>query len=122
MGPTANAMNQRPAINRGKTLAHSVSQGFGMHDFKTPACARAARLAFLACLAAACFARAAGDTPRTPASSAVAPPAAAAADQHIAPTIAPQYAELARKLSKGLPEYRIVSISPSGVDGILEVL
>lgn len=36
--------------------------------------------------------------------------------------IAPQYAELARKLSKALPEYTIEHISPSGVDGILEVL
>jgi hypothetical protein len=53
------------------------------------------------------------------------PPAAAApaaADQRAAPTIAPQYAELARKLAKTLPEYTIERISPSGVDGILEVL
>jgi thiol:disulfide interchange protein DsbC len=128
-----------------------------MHDFKTAACARSARLALLACLAAASFSRAAGNTPPTAAGtaaapsaaapSAAAPPAAAPpaaapaaaqspasapppaapagaapAAQHIAPTIAPQYAELARKLSKALPEYTIVRISPSGVDGILEVL
>jgi thiol:disulfide interchange protein DsbC len=36
--------------------------------------------------------------------------------------IAPQYAELAKKLAKELPEYSIVSIAPSGVDGVLEVL
>jgi thiol:disulfide interchange protein DsbC len=94
-----------------------------MHDFKTPACARSARLAILACLAASAT-WATGDSPPTPASAAVPAPAAMPnpADQHLAPTIAPQYAELARKLSKGLPEYRIVRISPSGVDGILEVL
>jgi thiol:disulfide interchange protein DsbC len=106
-----------------------------MHDFKTPACARSARLASLACLAAASFALAAGNTPPTAAGTTAAPPAAAAspatatspaaaapADQRIAPTIAPQYAELARKLSKTLPEYPIVRITPSGVDGILEVV
>jgi thiol:disulfide interchange protein DsbC len=105
-----------------------------MHDFKTLACARSARLALLACLAAAAFARAAGNTPPTAAGTAAvppstaappaaaAPPAVAPAEQHLAPTIAPQYAELARKLSKTLPEYPIVRISPSGVDGILEVL
>jgi thiol:disulfide interchange protein DsbC len=123
-------MNQRLAINRGKTLAHSVSQGFCMHDFKASFSARSARLAFLACLATASFTRAASETPPTPAGSAAATPSAAtpaavqppAAEQHIAATIAPQYAELARKLAKGLPEYPIVRISPSGVDGILEVL
>lgn len=111
-----------------------------MHEFKPSGCARPARLAFLACLAAsfaaAAHARAAGDAPPTPGSAAVAPPAAAPAaaapaaaasaaapaDQHVAPTIAPQYAELARKLSKALPEYPILRISPTGVDGILEVL
>ena len=100
-----------------------------MHDFKTPARARSARLALLACLAAASLVRAAGNPPPTAAGTAAAPPpaaaaaaAAAAADQHITPTIAPQYAELARKLSKALPEYTIVRISPSGVEGILEVL
>ena len=106
-----------------------------MQDFKTPASAQSARLALLVCLAAACFARAAGDTPPTaagtptaaptaaaPATAAAAPPAAAPAEPHIAATIAPQYVELARKLSKTLPEYPIVRISPSGVDGILEVL
>jgi thiol:disulfide interchange protein DsbC len=129
----ASAMNQRPAINRGKTLAHPVSQGLCMHDVKTSVSARSARLAFLACLAAASFTRAASDTPPTPASSAAAPPTAATAapapppaaapgDPHIAATIAPQYAELARKIAKALPEYPIVRISPSGVDGILEVL
>jgi thiol:disulfide interchange protein DsbC len=105
-----------------------------MHDFKTPAGARSARLALLACLAAACFARAAGDapppaagTPAAPSTPAappprVAPPAAAAPNDHIAPTIAPQYAELARKLAKILPDYPVAHISPSGVEGILEVL
>src|ERR1700733_1138575 len=130
MGRTANAVTQRTAINRGKTLAHSVSQGFCMHDAKTSVSARSARLAFFACLAAASFTRAASDAPPAPASTAAAPPSAAtpapappqAADKHIAATIAPQYAELARKLTKALPEYPIVSISPSGVDGILEVL
>jgi thiol:disulfide interchange protein DsbC len=110
-----------------------------MHDSKTPA-ARSARLALLACLAAAAFSRAAGTAPPTAtgtaaapppaaapsspaaASSPAAPPPAAPAEQHIAPTVAPQYAELARKLSKTLPEYRIVRITPSGVEGILEVL
>ncbi len=99
-----------------------------MHDSKTTARARSARLALLACLAAAAFARA-GDPPPAATGTAAPPPAAAAAapspspaDQHIAATIAPQYAELARKLAKGLPEYRIVHITPSGVDGILEVL
>jgi thiol:disulfide interchange protein DsbC len=132
MGRTANAVTQRTAINRGKTLAHSVSQGFCMHDVKTSVSARSARLAFFACLAAAALTRAASDAPPAPASTAAAPPsaatpappppAAAPADKHIAATIAPQYAELARKLTKALPEYPIVSISPSGVDGILEVL
>jgi thiol:disulfide interchange protein DsbC len=99
-----------------------------MQDSKTSASGRSARLACLACLAAAAFARAAGDAPATAAANApappstAAPPAAAPADQHIAPTIAPQYAELARKLSKTLPEYPIVRITPSSVDGILEVL
>jgi thiol:disulfide interchange protein DsbC len=42
--------------------------------------------------------------------------------QKLAPSIAPQYADLAKKLSKGLPEYTILRISPSAVDGILEVV
>jgi thiol:disulfide interchange protein DsbC len=104
-----------------------------MHDFKTPSCARSARLALLGCLAAACLARAAGDappaaagTPASPPTSAAPParaaPPAAAPNDHIAPTIAPQYAELARKLAKLLPDYPVAHISPSGVEGILEVL
>jgi thiol:disulfide interchange protein DsbC len=95
-----------------------------MHDFKSPSRARSAQLALLACFAAVSFARAASDAPASAATAAGAarPPAAAGADQHPAPSIAPQYAELARKLSKTLPEYTIERISPSGVDGILEVL
>lgn len=94
-----------------------------MHDFKTPARTRSVQLALLACLTAASLARAASDTPPPGAAAAgSAPPAAAAASPAAAPTIAPQYAELARKLSKALPEYTIEHISPSGVDGILEVL
>ena len=128
-------MYRRGVSNRGKTLAHSVSQGFCMHDFKTPARARSARFAVLACLAAASLSQAAGNAPAAapgttaaqppasaPSSTAAQPPAAAPAEPHIAPTIAPQYAELARKLSKALPEYPIVRISPSPVEGILEVL
>jgi thiol:disulfide interchange protein DsbC len=113
-----------------------------MHDFKSPA--RWVRLALLAGLAAASFARAASAPAATPAVTAGAapPPAAAAAPataapaaaaptaaaapagaaDHVAATIAPQYAELARKLAKTLPEYTIERIGPSGVDGILEVL
>jgi thiol:disulfide interchange protein DsbC len=112
-----------------------------MHDFKSST--RWTRLALLAALAAASFARAANvptataavtagaAPPPTPAPASAAAPAAApastaapapAADQHAAPTIAPQYAELARKLAKTLPEYTIEHIAPSGVDGILEVL
>ena len=96
-----------------------------MHDYQTKSRARAARLTLLACIAAAACARAAGDPPpaaagpAAAAASAAQPPAAAPPS---AATIAPQYAELARKLSKSLPEYRIVRISPSSVDGILEVL
>jgi len=99
-----------------------------MHDSKIPACARAARLALLACLAAATFAQAAGNAPPTAAGAAAAPPTApasspaAAAPPAVAATIAPQYAELARKLAKSLPEYPIVRISPTTVDGILEVV
>jgi len=117
-----------------------------MHDFKNPSRARSARLALIACLAAASFARGAGTTPPSaggtaaatatatapPATAppATAPPAAAPAAaappppaaQHIAPTIAPQYVELARKLAKILPDYPVAHISPSGVDGIVEVL
>jgi thiol:disulfide interchange protein DsbC len=98
-----------------------------MHDYISRVRARSARLALLACLAAASLARASGNTPPTAASTTAAPaptatPPSAAADQHVAPTIAPQYAELARKLAKILPDYPIARISPSGVDGILEVL
>ena len=105
---------------------------------KLPLAARSALLALLACLAAAPSGRAAGAAAApAPAPTAAAPGAAppgsaaaasaaaasaAAADQRIAATIAPQYAELARKLAKTLPEYTIVRISPSGVEGILEVL
>ena len=101
-----------------------------MYDFKS-----SAHWTLLAVLAAASFARAANAPTATAAVTAgAAPPAAAptpaaapasgaaAADQHAAPTIAPQYAELARKLAKTLPEYTIERIEPSGVDGILEVL
>jgi thiol:disulfide interchange protein DsbC len=132
----AKAMSQRTAINRGKTARFPVSQGPCMHDFNSPA--RWARLALLAGLAVASFARASAPT-ATPAVAAAPPPAAAtasppagapppapaaapAAADHLAPTIAPQYAELARKLAKTLPEYTIERIEPSGVDGILEVL
>jgi thiol:disulfide interchange protein DsbC len=120
-----------------------------MHDFKTPSRARSARLALIACLAAASFAGAAGTTSPPAAGTAAAPPATAppaavppaaapatappatappatapplAAAQHIAPTIAPQYVELARKLAKILPDYPVAHISPSAVDGIVEVL
>jgi thiol:disulfide interchange protein DsbC len=101
-----------------------------MHDFNTAARARSARLALLAGLAAA-FSQAAGNAPATASATPAAPPAsatpagappAAPAEQHVAATVAPQYVELARKLTKALPEYTIVRISPSGVDGILEVL
>jgi thiol:disulfide interchange protein DsbC len=75
--------------------------------------------------------QAAGNAPATASATPAAPPAsatpagappAAPAEQHVAATVAPQYVELARKLTKALPEYTIVRISPSGVDGILEVL
>lgn len=69
---------------------------------------KALRIALLACLAAS-LARAAGN-PASP------------AEPQAAPTVAPQYADLARRLSKALPEYAIVRISPSGVEGVLEVL
>jgi thiol:disulfide interchange protein DsbC len=139
----AKAMSQRTAINRGKTPRFPVSQGPCMHDFNSPA--RWARLALLVGLAAASFARASAPTAApavaagaapvapataaaaaaTPAPAAGAPASAAAppaAEQHVAATIAPQYAELARKLAKTLPEYNVERIAPSGVDGILEVL
>jgi thiol:disulfide interchange protein DsbC len=105
-----------------------------MHDFNMSHRARSAGLALLACLTAISYVRAAGNTPPTAAGTTTAPPTTAApppaapppvgapAGQHIAATIAPQYADLARKLTKALPEYPIVRISPSGVDGILEVL
>jgi thiol:disulfide interchange protein DsbC len=115
-----------------------------MHDFKNPSRAGSARLALIACLAAASFARGAGPTPPPVGGTAAAPPATApaaapasaapasaapasaapppASAQHIAPTIAPQYVELARKLAKILPDYPVAHISPSGVDGIVEVL
>lgn len=136
----ADAMNQRTPINRGKTprsrRKRRLAQGPCMHDFKSSTRARWTRLAVLAGLAAASFAWAASD-PASKAAGAGAAPAAAsapapaapvapgapvAADQRAAPVIAPQYAELARKLAKTLPEYTIERISPSGVDGILEVL
>jgi thiol:disulfide interchange protein DsbC len=135
----AKAMSQRTPINRGKTARFPMSQGLCMHDFKSPA--RWARLALLTGLAAACFARAASaptaaaavtagaapppasaPAPAAAAAPPAAPAAAAAAADHVAPTIAPQYADLARKLAKTLPEYTIERIAPSGVDGILEVL
>jgi thiol:disulfide interchange protein DsbC len=65
--------------------------------------------AVLACLAAAASA---ADGPSAPA----APPAPGAQK------VAPQYADLAKKLTKDIPEYRIVAIAPSPVEGILEVL
>jgi thiol:disulfide interchange protein DsbC len=92
-----------------------------MHDFQSPTRSRWSRIAVLAALAAASCAWAASDTPATAAAPAPAP-APVSADQRAAPAIAPQYAELARKLAKTLPEYTIERISPSGVDGILEVL
>jgi thiol:disulfide interchange protein DsbC len=49
-----------------------------------------------------------------PGAQAVSPPAAA--------PISPQYAELAKKLHKALPEFSIDGIQPSGVEGIVEVL
>ena len=96
-----------------------------MRHSKSSSLARWTRLAMLAGLAAASFVWAASDTP-APAAKAGATPAPAAApaaaDQRTAPEIAPQYAELARRLAKTLPEYTIERIPPSGVDGILEVL
>jgi thiol:disulfide interchange protein DsbC len=56
-----------------------------------------------------------------PADGPTAPPGQAPAPQKVQPTIAPQYADLAKKLAKNLPEYAILKISPSSVDGILEV-
>ncbi len=105
------------------------SQGPCMSDFGSETAGRSVRLAVLACLAAASLARAASDTPpaaagtAAPAPAAAAPAAAApAAVAPPTPVIAPQYAELARRLSKALPEYAIERISPSGVEGIVEVL
>ncbi|HTV95684.1 MAG TPA: DsbC family protein [Steroidobacteraceae bacterium] len=71
-------------------------------------------LALLACTFAA--ARAA----QAAAGAAPAPPPAVPESQP-RPAIAPQYAELAKKLAKALPEYTIQAISPSGVQGVLEV-
>jgi thiol:disulfide interchange protein DsbC len=53
-----------------------------------------------------------------------APPSAAppAESAHPLPNIAPQYAELARRLEKQFPEYSVDGIQPSGVEGIVEVL
>jgi thiol:disulfide interchange protein DsbC len=109
-----------------------------MPDFTSSTSAQTLRLALLACLAAAALARgasnpppsaaaatgAAASSPAAPAAPAAPSPAAPAApaEQHAAPSIAPQYAELARRLSKALPEYTIEHISPSGVEGVLEVL
>jgi thiol:disulfide interchange protein DsbC len=65
--------------------------------------------AALACLAAAVPA---ADNPPAPAAPAAAP----------AQKMPSQYAELAKKLAKNLPEYRILDISPSPVEGVVEVL
>lgn len=102
-----------------------------MLDFNFPVCARSMRFAglatialatiALACIAAGALARAASDPPGA-ATAVPAPAPAPPAAQHAAPAIAPQYAELARRLAKALPEYTIERISPSGVDGVLEVL
>jgi thiol:disulfide interchange protein DsbC len=69
-------------------------------------------LSFLVCMAVG------GSAP--PSTAGPAPSAVAAAP--VPAGIAPEYAELARKLGKELPEYKIARISPSGVEGILEVL
>ncbi len=81
-------------------------------------------LALLVCLAAAPHARAAGDAPPAAAGTASPAPAAPApaSPAPAVPSISPQYAELARRLAKALPEYTIEHISPSGVEGIVEVL
>jgi len=50
------------------------------------------------------------------------PPTPPAGTEHSVAPIAPQYAELARRLEKQFPEYSIDGIQPSGVDGIVEVL
>jgi thiol:disulfide interchange protein DsbC len=73
-----------------------------------------------AMLACALFAPAAQPADSPPAAGSGAPPAPLT--QKIAPSIAPQYADLAKKLTKDLPQYTILKISPSAVDGILEVL
>lgn len=65
----------------------------------------------------------AGASPATlsqpPAAAAPVTPADAA---HALPNIAPQYADLARRLEKQFPEYSVDGIQPSGVEGIVEVL
>jgi thiol:disulfide interchange protein DsbC len=93
-----------------------------MRHLKTSIRTRPARAALLACLAAAACARAAGAAPAAAAPAPASAPPAAPAAPTVAATVDPQYADLARKLSKTLPEYPIVRIAPSGVDGILEVL
>jgi thiol:disulfide interchange protein DsbC len=70
--------------------------------------------AWLALLALAGFAAAAGAADH--------PPPAAAAPPAPLPKVAPQYADLAKKLTQELPEYAILKISPSPVEGIVEVL
>lgn len=50
------------------------------------------------------------------------PPPAANAPHTVSNNVAPQYAELARRLEKQFPGYSVDSIQPSGVEGIVEVL
>ncbi len=83
-----------------------VRTGFGPRVFGV-----AAVLALAGCAAAAAA---------TLSAPPAAPPPPAAA--HPLANIAPQYAELARRLEKQFPEYSIDGIQPSGVDGIVEVL
>lgn len=63
---------------------------------------------------------AAGAAPRPEAPAPAPAPASVAAQP--TPTIPPQYAALAAKLRKQLPQYAIDSIRPSGVEGVVEVL
>jgi thiol:disulfide interchange protein DsbC len=58
----------------------------------------------------------------TNAATSPAAPSPAASTHPAAPALAPQYADLAKKLEKELPQYKVERISPSEVDGILEVL
>jgi thiol:disulfide interchange protein DsbC len=57
-----------------------------------------------------------------PAAPAATPAAALPAPAPHASTVSPQYAALAAKLQKQLPEYAIDSIRPSAVDGVVEVV